>query len=97
VAGRPFLGRGGTRREQGIAFLKGYRERGLAAAGIKLLATGDITNDGVLDTIPRHVISYTTTRTLHGQLSATSRHQDADWESIRGFAICNSAAVMTHS
>ena len=35
--------------EQGIAFMKGYSERGLAEAGIKLIATGDITDDGVLE------------------------------------------------
>jgi branched-chain amino acid transport system substrate-binding protein len=35
--------------EQGIAFMKGYEERGLKQAGIKLIATGDITDDGVLD------------------------------------------------
>jgi branched-chain amino acid transport system substrate-binding protein len=35
--------------EQGIAFMKGYQERGLAQAGIKLIATGDITDDGVLE------------------------------------------------
>jgi branched-chain amino acid transport system substrate-binding protein len=35
--------------EQGIAFMKGYNERGLADAGIKLIATGDITDDGVLE------------------------------------------------
>jgi len=35
--------------EQGIAFMKSYKERGLADAGIKLIATGDITDDGVLD------------------------------------------------
>jgi len=34
--------------EQGIAFMKGYEERGLKQAGIKLIATGDITDDGVL-------------------------------------------------
>ncbi len=34
--------------EQGIAFMKGYAERGLKEAGIRLLATGDITDDGVL-------------------------------------------------
>ena len=34
--------------EQGIAFMKGYRERGLAAAGIKVIATGDLTDDHVL-------------------------------------------------
>ncbi len=35
--------------EQGIAFMKGYKERGLAEAGIKLFATGDITDDSVLE------------------------------------------------
>src|SRR5467141_3814188 len=35
--------------EQGIAFMKAYKERGLADAGIKLIATGDITDDGVLE------------------------------------------------
>jgi len=35
----------------GIAFMKGYQERGLKEAGIKLLATGDITDDTVLDTM----------------------------------------------
>jgi branched-chain amino acid transport system substrate-binding protein len=35
--------------EQGIAFMKGFKERGLAEAGIKLLATGDITDDSVLE------------------------------------------------
>lgn len=35
--------------EQGIAFMKGFQERGLAAAGIKVIATGDITDDHVLD------------------------------------------------
>ncbi len=34
--------------EQGIAFMKGYAERGLKEAGIRLMATGDITDDGVL-------------------------------------------------
>src|SRR5213083_2565847 len=37
--------------EQGIAFMKGYEERGLKQAGIKLIATGDITDDTVLDTM----------------------------------------------
>jgi branched-chain amino acid transport system substrate-binding protein len=34
--------------EQGIAFVKGFNERGLAEAGIRLIATGDITDDHVL-------------------------------------------------
>ena len=35
--------------EQGIAFVKAFNERGLAKDGIKLIATGDITDDHVLD------------------------------------------------
>lgn len=34
--------------EQSVAFMKSYRERGLAEAGIKLIATGDLTDDHVL-------------------------------------------------
>ena len=35
--------------EAGVALAKGYAERGLAAAGIKALATGDVTDEDVLD------------------------------------------------
>lgn len=34
--------------EPGIAFMKAFNERGLAKAGIKLLATGDLTDDSVI-------------------------------------------------
>ena len=37
--------------EQGIAFMKGFAERDLAGAGIKLIATGDLTDEDVLDAI----------------------------------------------
>ena len=37
--------------ELGIAFMKGFQERGLAAAGIQLIATGDLTDEDVLDAI----------------------------------------------
>jgi branched-chain amino acid transport system substrate-binding protein len=37
--------------EAGIAFMKGFQERGLAAAGIHLIATGDLTDEDVLDAI----------------------------------------------
>src|SRR5664279_887988 len=45
---------------QGIAFMKGYKERGLAEAGIKLIATGDITDDGVLEAMGDAVLGLTT-------------------------------------
>ena len=35
--------------EQGVALAKGYKERGLDQAGIKALATGDVTDEDVLD------------------------------------------------
>jgi branched-chain amino acid transport system substrate-binding protein len=34
-----------------IAFMKGFVERGLAAAGIKLIATGDLTDEEIIDAI----------------------------------------------
>jgi branched-chain amino acid transport system substrate-binding protein len=33
---------------QTIAFIKGYEERGLKEAGVRIIATGDLTDDGVL-------------------------------------------------
>ncbi len=35
--------------EQGIALMKGFHERGLGQTGIKAIATGDITDDHVID------------------------------------------------
>ncbi len=35
--------------EQSVAFMKAFEERGLAKAGIKLIATGDLTDDNVLN------------------------------------------------
>ena len=37
--------------EQGVAFMKGFAERGLGQSGIKLIATGDLTDEDVLDAI----------------------------------------------
>jgi len=37
--------------EQGVGFMKGFAERGLAKAGIRLIATGDLTAELVLDAI----------------------------------------------
>jgi branched-chain amino acid transport system substrate-binding protein len=34
--------------EQSVGIMKSYRERGLAAAGIKMIGTGDLTDDNVL-------------------------------------------------
>lgn len=35
--------------EQPVAFMKGFAERGLDKAGIRLIATGDVTEDGVIE------------------------------------------------
>ena len=35
--------------EQAVAFMKGFAERELDKAGIKLIATGDVTDDGVIE------------------------------------------------
>jgi branched-chain amino acid transport system substrate-binding protein len=37
--------------EQGISFMKGYRERGLAEAGIRLIGPGDVVEDDILEAI----------------------------------------------
>ena len=47
--------------EQGIAFMKGYRERGLADAGIRIIATGDLTDDHVLEAMGDPALGVITT------------------------------------
>lgn len=37
--------------EQGVSFMKGFKERGLAEEGIKVIATGDMTDEHLLDTM----------------------------------------------
>ncbi|NMM27335.1 MAG: ABC transporter substrate-binding protein [Glaciimonas sp.] len=37
--------------EMAVGFMKAYYERGLAKAGIKLLSTGDVTDDGVIEAL----------------------------------------------
>jgi branched-chain amino acid transport system substrate-binding protein len=37
--------------QMAVGFMKAYDERGLAKAGIKLLSTGDVTDDGVIDAL----------------------------------------------
>jgi branched-chain amino acid transport system substrate-binding protein len=47
--------------EQCIAFMKSFHERGLDAAGIKVIATGDLTDDHVLGTIGDPALGIVTT------------------------------------
>jgi branched-chain amino acid transport system substrate-binding protein len=47
--------------EQGIAFMKSFGERGLAKEGIKVIATGDLTDDHVIDAMGDAAIGMITT------------------------------------
>ncbi len=47
--------------EQSIAVMKAYRERDLAAAGIKAIGTGDVTDDHILDALGDAAIGMITT------------------------------------
>jgi branched-chain amino acid transport system substrate-binding protein len=47
--------------EQGIAFMKGYRERGLAEAGIRLIGPGDVVEDDILEAIGDSALGAVTT------------------------------------
>jgi branched-chain amino acid transport system substrate-binding protein len=46
--------------EQSIAFMKAFEERGLAQAGIKVIATGDLTDDDVLQSMGEPVLGVIT-------------------------------------
>jgi branched-chain amino acid transport system substrate-binding protein len=47
--------------EQSVAFMKAFEERGLKEAGIKLIATGDLTDDDVLQAMGEPVVGVITT------------------------------------
>jgi branched-chain amino acid transport system substrate-binding protein len=46
--------------EQSIAFMKAFEERGLAQAGIRVIATGDLTDDNVLNAMGEPVVGVIT-------------------------------------
>jgi branched-chain amino acid transport system substrate-binding protein len=46
--------------EQSIAFMKAFEERGLAKEGIKVIATGDLTDDDVLNSMGEPVLGVIT-------------------------------------
>ena len=46
--------------EQSIAFMKAFEERGLAQAGIRVIATGDLTDDNVLNAMGDPVVGVIT-------------------------------------
>jgi branched-chain amino acid transport system substrate-binding protein len=70
--------------EQSIAFMKGYRERGLAAAGIKVIATGDLTDDHVLPAMGNATEGVITT--FHYSAAHKSPENDAF---LKSFASAN--------
>jgi branched-chain amino acid transport system substrate-binding protein len=70
--------------EQSIAFMKGYRERGLAAAGIKVIATGDLTDDHVLPAMGDATLGVITT--FHYSAAHKSPENDAF---LKSFASSN--------
>jgi branched-chain amino acid transport system substrate-binding protein len=47
--------------ELALGFMKAYNERGLDKAGIKLLTTGDLTEDGILEALGDHALGVIST------------------------------------
>jgi branched-chain amino acid transport system substrate-binding protein len=70
--------------EQSIAFMKGYRERGLADAGIKVIATGDLTDDHVLPAMGDATLGVITT--FHYSAAHKSPENEAF---LKSFAAAN--------
>jgi branched-chain amino acid transport system substrate-binding protein len=66
--------------EPGIAFMKAFAERGLAKAGIKLIATGDLTDDSVLAAMGEPTLGVITT---HHYSAAHDSPEDKEF--IKGF------------
>ncbi|WP_375341605.1 ABC transporter substrate-binding protein [Massilia phyllosphaerae] len=70
--------------EQSIAFMKGYRERGLQDAGIRVIATGDLTDDHVLPIMGDATLGVITT--FHYSAAHKSPANDAF---LKSFAAAN--------
>ena len=74
--------------EEGIAFMKTFNERGLAAAGIKLIATGDITDDHVLQAMGDSTLGMITA------FHYSSAHKSPENEAfLKAYAAANDAKV----
>ena len=71
--------------EQSIAFMKAFEERGLSKAGIKVIATGDLTDDEVLNTMGDAVLGVITS---HHYSAAHDSPENkaflAAWKSVAG-------------
>jgi branched-chain amino acid transport system substrate-binding protein len=73
--------------EQGVAFMKGFRERGLAEAGIRVIATGDLTDDHVLPAMGDATLGVITS--FHYSMAHDSRENKAF---LKAFADANPGA-----
>lgn len=73
--------------EQGIAMLKSYRERGLDAAGIKVIAVGNLTDDNTLPAMGDAALGVVTS--FHYSLAHKSPENEAF---VKAFAEANPGA-----
>jgi branched-chain amino acid transport system substrate-binding protein len=73
--------------EQGVAFMKGFRERGLAEAGIRVIATGDLTDDHVLPAMGDATLGVITS--FHYSMAHDSKENKAF---LKAFADANPGA-----
>ncbi|MDB5959887.1 MAG: transporter substrate-binding protein [Massilia sp.] len=73
--------------EHTIAFMKGYRERGLAEAGIKVIGTGDLTDDHMLPAMGDATLGVITT--FHYSMAHKSPENAAF---LKSFASANPGA-----
>lgn len=60
--------------EQGISFMKGYRERGLAEAGIRLIGPGDVVEDDIIDAIGDAALGTVTTHHYSAAHDSAANH-----------------------
>ena len=70
--------------ETAVAFMKAFAERGLDKAGIKLIATGDVTEDDVIDAMGDAALNVITTH--HYSAAHKSPENDAFKKAYAGIA-----------
>jgi branched-chain amino acid transport system substrate-binding protein len=61
--------------EQAVAFMKGYRERGLAEAGIRIIGPGDVVEDDVLEAIGDSALGAVTTHQYSAAHDSKLNHE----------------------
>ena len=83
---------------QGTAVMKQFAERGLAEAGIRLIGTGDVTDDDILDshgrasTRRRDVVPLLRGASVAGKQSLRHRIHEGQWRNAAQFP-CRSVAT----